>query len=579
MIPQSFINGLLERVDPVDVIGKRVQLRKAGDRHTGLCPFHDEKTPSFHVYPDHYHCFGCGAHGTVLGFLMEREGLAFPEAVEELAGLLGLEVPRESGRAPRADPAAFDVLAAADKCYRKWLREHPEGPAAIDYLRGRGISDEIVRDFGIGLAPSGWRALKTELQAFGEERLLAAGLLAGDAGKTYDRFRHRIVFPIRDRRGRVIGFGGRVYAEDAGSGEPKYLNSPETDVFKKGRELYGLYEARRGGRLESAVLVEGYMDVVALAQHGVANAVATLGTAVGEAHFDSLYRFVNRVVCCFDGDDAGARAATRAVDAAFPALSERRELRFAFLERGEDPDTVVRRHGAKRFQALLETATPVGEHFLAQMQTGLRLADADGRALLIELAVPRLAKLPAGELRAALIDELARRGQTAAARIERRLQDHRQAGEAPPAERAPPPPLQSRLAQRLLAHLVKCPRALGDLAGDEAERLELAARETLLGEVVSYVDATPDADTATLLGRFSGDDAHAQLLAAAGDPALLDEAALRAEFVAGARRFLAESERQARRALLDAARESGSRDDLRKLVAAKGLHPQPAAHT
>ena len=275
LIPQSFINDLIARVDIVDVIGARVQLRKSGSNHKGLCPFHNEKTPSFNVNQDRqfYHCFGCEAHGTAIGFLMEYDGLTFPEAIEALASSVGVEVPREQGREPPRDTSLYEVLEAAGAEFRRWLRSKKDAEAAVAYLKSRGLTGEIARDFGIGLAPAGWDGIKKALASFGEQKLIAAGLVVrNEKGHTYDRFRERIVFPIRDTRGRVIGFGGRVYGE----GEPKYINSPETDVFRKGRELYGLYEARRAQRrLQNVLVVEGYMDVVALAQHGVVNSVAT----------------------------------------------------------------------------------------------------------------------------------------------------------------------------------------------------------------------------------------------------------------------------------------------------------------
>ena len=575
MIPQSFINNLVDRMDIVDVVGPRVQLRKAGGHHIGLCPFHDEKTPSFHVYPDgHYHCFGCSAHGTTLGFLMEMDGLAFVEAVESLAAMAGLEVPRERGQGRRVDAEVYDVLAAADRCYRRWLRQHAEGAAAIDYLKSRGLRGETVRDFGIGLAPSGWDGLKVALASFGESKLLAAGLLTqNDQGRTYDRFRQRIVFPIRDTRGRVIGFGGRLYdgsgakGEGPREGEPKYLNSPETAVFKKGHELYGLFEARHERRLDSVVLVEGYMDVVALAEQGVPNAVAALGTAIGEAHFNRLYRHVNRVTCCFDGDEAGIRAASRAIDAAFPALSEQRELRFVFLPEGEDPDTVVRSQGRAHFEGLIDAAKPAGEYFLESLQTGLDLAVSDNRALLVDLALPHVNRLPNGALRTVLVGDLARLSRTPVEKLEARLNGAEAAESRPTSTTAPPAaikPPRSKLDLRLLEHLVKHPSLVHALASADRRRLIEAEPHGLLAHVVSYLADEHDADTATLLGRFVGETAYEELAGLAERPALLSEAHVRTEFVDGVRQYLEGCERNARLALLTNLRESGSVDDLRE---------------
>ena len=564
MIPQSFINGLLERTDPVDVIGRRVQLRKVGNRHTGLCPFHQEKTPSFHVYPDGYHCFGCGAHGTALGFLMELDGLTFPEAVEALAEMAGLEVPRERGTGPKIDSSVYDTLEAAAQRYRQWLGEGPEGTKARAYLRERGLGAETIDRFGVGLALPGWDRLKTALGSLGEGRLVEAGLVAkNDRGRTYDRFRDRVVFPIRNTRGRVIGFGGRVFGSASTDG-PKYLNSPDTPHFSKGRELYGLYEARQTPRrLDSVIVVEGYMDVLALAEHGIDNAVATLGTAIGKAHFEKLFQHrIDLVTCCFDGDDAGRNAAWKAVDAAFPALSAGRQLRFVFLPDGEDPDSLVRRHGKARFAAQIEDATPVATYFLDRLRAGVDLGAVDGRALLRDLALPHLAVLPGGALRDVLVADLARLCRISEQQLEQALRDHALPSRGGQPQRAAQP---SKLGNRLLQILVKHPAALRCLDDATRERLASATADGgLLGVVVAYLAGQPDADTATLLGRFIGEDAHAQLAAIAAAPSLLSADALAAEFVDGARRFLGEREQRAKASLLHDVRESHSTEDLRR---------------
>ena len=547
LIPQSFVNTLIERVDTVEVVRGRVQLKKAGANHVGLCPFHDEKTPSFHVYADHFHCFGCGAHGTALGFLMDLDGLTFPEAVESLASTLGLEVPRQGGPGRRADPAIYDVLAAANSQFKAWLRNHPAAPAAVAYLKDRDVKGEVARDFGIGFAPPGWDGLKAALARFGEQSLVDAGLLArNDDGRTYDRFRERIVFPIRDARGRVLGFGGRVFAEHA-QGQPKYLNSPETDVFHKGREVYGLFEARRAGRrLEELIVVEGYMDVVALAQHGFTNAVATLGTAIGEAHFSRLYRVVDRVVCCFDGDDAGREAAWKAVNAAFPTLSAGRHLGFVFLPDGEDPDTVVRSGGAGAFNALLADATPVGRYLLARLQSGLDLATVDDRATLADLALPLIGRLPQGQLRTALLAELARMTLNDPVRLEARIGTEDQRPQRP----VQAAPATSKLGTTFLRLLVRRPRALQGLT--DAERRELRANAAgTLGEVLRFLGEEPDADTAMLQGRFVGEPAHQQVAALTAAEDILPVEIAEQECRDCARRFLAE---QRRRRLFDAKR-------------------------
>ena len=581
MIPRSFINGLIERVDIVDVVGAHVQLRKAGANHSGRCPFHDEKTPSFHVYPDgHYHCFGCGAHGTTLGFLMERDGLEFPEAVEALAAIAGVEVPREQGTGRRTDTGLYEALNAADAWFRDRLRNDPEAEAAAAYLKGRGLSGTVTREFGIGLAPSGWDGLKTALASFGEVRLAAAGLLAkNDRGGTYDRFRARITFPIRDTRGRVIGFGGRVFQDEEQHGdappktrprkEPKYLNSPETDVFRKGRELYGLFEARRAQRPDCLIVVEGYMDVVALAQHGVANAVATLGTAVGQAHFEKLFRFAERVVCCFDGDEAGRNAAWKAVDAAFPVLSAGRRLGFVFLPDGEDPDTVVRSRGSTHFESLLDNAVPVGEYFLGHLRAGLDLERVDVQATLCDLALPHIGRLPEGTLRSMLVRDLARLGHTEPTILERRLHEPGRLAEAsPPVSRGAgaPAPRQSKLATRLLHLVIKCPQLVDHMiAADRARLIEATADGSPFGEAVRYLAAEPGADTAMLLGRFVGDDAYPELAALAEQDILLsNQELLASEFADGVDRYLAQRARASRSALYQNVRERGSREELKR---------------
>ncbi|NIP82922.1 MAG: DNA primase, partial [Gemmatimonadetes bacterium] len=349
-IPRQFIDDLLSRVDIVDVVDEYVPLKKGGKDHKACCPFHNEKTPSFTVSADKqfYHCFGCGAHGTAIGFLMEYAHMDFVEAVEDLAARAGLEVPREAGSGQREESLQpiYDILARASAWYQKQLRQHPEAGSAKDYLKGRGLSGEIAAQFQLGFAPTGWDNLLGAIGATDAERALMAraGLLVDKGGGGfYDRFRGRVIFPILDRRGRTIGFGGRVLGDDT----PKYLNSPESAIFHKGRELYGLYQARKAaGKPERLIVVEGYMDVVALAQHGIRNAVATLGTAATEAHLEQLFRVSQDVVFCFDGDEAGRRAAWRALETALPAMHDGRQAFFMFLPEGQDPDSLVRERGA-----------------------------------------------------------------------------------------------------------------------------------------------------------------------------------------------------------------------------------------
>ncbi|MHB8425001.1 MAG: DNA primase [Gammaproteobacteria bacterium] len=404
-IPQSFIDELISRVDIVEVIDKRVPLKKQGREFVACCPFHNEKTPSFSVSPvkQFFHCFGCGAHGTALGFLMDYEHLDFLEAVRQLASLVGTEVPLEAGET-RADYAPlYGILDKAAGIYRDALKH---APGAIDYLKGRGLTGEIAAEFAIGFAPAGWDTLLKALGSGDAERqiLATAGLvIRKDDGRYYDRFRERIMFPIRDSRGRIIAFGGRVIGKD----EPKYLNSPETPLFHKGRELYGLYEARQVLRdIPRLLVVEGYMDVVALHQHGVRYAVATLGTATTAEHLKKLFRISPEVVFCFDGDRAGRAAAWRALENTLPEAHEGRQIRFLFLPEGEDPDTLVRKEGKQAFEARLGAQAMELSNFLFKdLLDHVDTRDRAGRARLAEVIAPYLARIPAGPYRQMVEEE------------------------------------------------------------------------------------------------------------------------------------------------------------------------------
>ena len=408
MIPNDFIQTLLSRVDIIEVIDRYVPLKKAGANYVACCPFHSEKTPSFSVSPtkQFYHCFGCGAHGTAIGFLMEHAGKTFPDAVEDLARDAGLTVPRierEGERERRAEGDDLnEVLLAAARFFRARLKE---SPAAIDYLKTRGLTGEIAARFGVGYAPDAWQGLAAAFPKYDDPALDAAGLvISGDAGKRYDRFRDRVMFPIHDTRGRVIGFGGRVL----GAGEPKYLNSPETAVFSKGRELYGLFLARNAIRdAGRVVVVEGYMDVVALAQHGVEYAVATLGTATTPTHAQKLFRLTDAVVFCFDGDNAGRKAAWRALENTLPVLADGKNASFLFLPDGEDPDDFVRKRGKAAFEQAIGEAMPLSEFLLAELAVRHPPASPEGRAALVTAARPLLAQIAAPVLSAILRKRLA----------------------------------------------------------------------------------------------------------------------------------------------------------------------------
>jgi DNA primase len=419
-IPQSFIQELLNRVDVVDVVGRYVQLKKGGANFMGLCPFHGEKSPSFSVSPtkQFYHCFGCGANGNAIGFLMEHAGMNFVEAVKDLAQQVGLQVPeddvspqdRERAAQQRQKQATLtDVLEKAAKAYQKDLKASPR---AVNYLKGRGLSGQIAKAFGLGYAPEGWRHLAGVFPDYSEPLLVESGLVIehedekgqdGEA-KRYDRFRDRIMFPIRNVKGECIGFGGRVLDK----GEPKYLNSPETPVFSKGRELYGLFEARTAIRQHGYALVtEGYMDVVALAQLGFANAVATLGTACTPDHVHKLFRFTDAVVFSFDGDAAGRRAARKALDAALPLATDTRSVKFLFLPPEHDPDSYIREHGADAFANVVKQAVPLSKFLVDAASADCDLSSAEGRARLSSQARPLWGALPEGALKRQLLSELA----------------------------------------------------------------------------------------------------------------------------------------------------------------------------
>jgi len=493
-IPPEFIDQLLSRVDVVDVVEQRIPLQRAGHEFKARCPFHEEKTPSFYVSPakQFYHCFGCGAHGTAIGFLMEYDGLSFPEAVEELASRAGMELPQEIAfeSAPDQRPL-YDLLEKAARWFEEQLRSHPEAPRAAEYLRRRGLDGETAHRFRLGYAPDGWRNL---LDAMGGEaqaaRLSQAGLLSERNGRHYDRFRDRILFPIRDTRGRVVGFGGRVL----GDGTPKYLNSPETPVFHKGRELYGLWEARQAlKKIPRLLVVEGYMDVVALSQFGIRNAVATLGTATTADHLQKLFRATAEVVFCFDGDRAGREAAWKALETALPLLKEGRQARFLFLPEGEDPDTQVRREGAEAFLRRLEGATPLSDFLFERLSAEVDMTTLDGRARLAALARPHLDRLPRGPFREMMEQRLARLTGTKAA-VRRPTNRPRPAGARQPSRLKP--------LHRAIALLLQYP----ELGGVEDLPQGWQALETpgvaILQELLETLRKNPHLTTAQLLERW-----------------------------------------------------------------------------
>ncbi|MCP5249381.1 MAG: DNA primase [Candidatus Accumulibacter sp.] len=449
MIPDSFIQDLLQRVDLVDLIDGYVPLKKTGANFAACCPFHSEKSPSFTVSPSKqfYHCFGCGAHGTAIGFLMEYSGSGFLDAVRELAARCGLALPDDHADAPRQGPQLkrlAETMAGAAKFYCEQLKA---SPSAISYLRERGLSGEIARRFGIGYAPDGWQNLAAAVDDYSAGELQLAGLvIKNEQGRLYDRFRERVMFPIVNQKGEVIAFGGRVL----GAGEPKYLNSPETPLFEKGRELFGLPQARTAIRdSDTVIVVEGYMDVVALAQHGIGNAVATLGTATTGMHVQKLLRQADRVVFCFDGDSAGRKAAWRALENSLEVLPEQKSIGFVLLPEGEDPDSLVRSRGSDIFLQMITEATPLSDYLLRELARRCDLSSAEGRARLVADARPLLARLQSPLLRLQLVKRLAQASGFSQAEVER-LCALRPIARAAPARAPRPAPSLLRPLLRLL---------------------------------------------------------------------------------------------------------------------------------
>ena len=512
LIPQHFIDDLIARADIIEVIGKRVQLKKAGREFKANCPFHDEKTPSFTVSPakGFYHCFGCGAHGTALGFLMEYDHMSFVEAVESLASSMGIEVPRDESQRPahRYDEL-FELLAKVERYYQANLRNND---AAKDYLKARGIDSATAKRFSIGYASAGW---STVLDKFGKsneiiERLLAVGLvIRKDNASHYDRFRDRIMFPIRDARGRCIGFGGRVIGDQ----EPKYLNSPETVLFHKGRELYGLYEARQAIRnIEMLVVVEGYMDVVGLARHGIEFAVATLGTATSDDHLTRLFRLTEEVIFCFDGDSAGRAAAWRALEATLPQIREGRQIRFVFLPEGQDPDSFIRDNGAKAFEGALAEGVPLSDFLVRELALKVDMDSVDGRARLAELAKPLVQRIPQGVYRELLTERLAEAVGLSASKLHALFSKDQETGRGQryargiAGIRSARSQLQSGVSKpsvvrRAITLLLNNPEAGQAL---DVEKLAGVTRPgtDLLRELIETVQADPSLTTAGILERW-----------------------------------------------------------------------------
>lgn len=542
-IPQHFIDELIARADIVELIGSRVPLKKQGKEFKACCPFHGEKTPSFTVVPDKqfYHCFGCGAHGTAIGFLMEYDHLSFVEAIEELAARAGLDVPREDLQGTRAAAAATDGLfATLEQAAELFRRELKHCERAKDYFKARGVTGETASRFALGYAPDSWDFLLKALGGTEAERarLLQVGLIierdrrpGGAPGGHYDRFRDRVMFPIRDARGRTIAFGGRILDK----GEPKYLNSPETELFHKGRELYGLYEARQASRtLTRLVVVEGYMDVVRLHQSGITYAVATLGTATTPEHLSRIFRICNEVIFCFDGDRAGRAAAWRALENALSQVREGRQIRYLFLPEGHDPDSLVGQEGREAFETRLNNAMSMSEYFLSHLGAQVDTRTVDGRARLAELARPLLERIPEGVYRELLTEEVAKLVRIDTSRLSSALSPRDSSAVAAPhpePARARPAPFVAagrgsvvRQAIRMLVHHPAVATQVPPPAG-----LESVDRPgiPLLIELLTELQGRPCATMALLLERWRGrpNFEHLDKLARVEDPFDADAAA------------------------------------------------------
>ncbi len=512
MIPQSFIQDLLNRLDIVDVVERYVPLKKAGANYMACCPFHGEKTPSFSVSPtkQFYHCFGCGAHGTAISFVMEYQGLGFVEAIEDLARSAGMTVPQEAMAEKQRTAQSADLAEVMLQATRYYRDELKRAPLAIEYLKRRGLSGEVAARFGIGYAPSGWQNLKDIFPDYDAKSLVQAGLvIEGETGKRYDRFRDRIMFPIINPRGAVIGFGGRVLDQ----GEPKYLNSPETPLFEKGQELYGLYQARKAIREADRVLVvEGYMDVVALAQHGIEYAVATLGTATTPVHVQKLLRQSDSVVFCFDGDAAGRKAAWRALENSLGQVADGKHLSFLFLPQGEDPDSYVRGNGKASFEAMLGESLPLSQFLLRELTAQVDMQTQEGRAHLLQLAKPLLMQVAAPALSLMLRKRLAELAGISQAELEDLFQIRVvQKPKALPKGKRNPPSLVRQMIQLLLVQ----PKLA---QGAELGVLEGNGDEVTLQALLDFLAAHPQLrDAAPVIEHFRGSAHETRLRDAAAE--------------------------------------------------------------
>ncbi|WP_129776541.1 DNA primase [Peristeroidobacter soli] len=550
LIPKHFIEDLITRVDLVELIGSRVPLKKHGKEYKGCCPFHGEKTPSFTVVPDKnfYHCFGCGEHGNALGFLMKHDNMGFVDAIEELADRIGVEVPREQtpGQRPPPSDALFATLEKAAGFYRSELMNTDRGK---DYFKARGITGETALTFGLGYAPDAWDSVLKLLGGSDAERqrLLQTGMIIERDNRSghYDRFRDRVMFPIRDARGRTIGFGGRVLDK----GEPKYMNSPETELFHKGRELYGLYEARQASRtLTRLLIVEGYMDVVRLHQAGITYAVATLGTATTPEHLARVFRICNEVTFCFDGDRAGRAAAWKALENSLSQVREGRQIRFLFLPEGHDPDTLVGEEGREAFEARIKQALPLSEYFINQLSAQVDIRSIDGRAQLGALARPLLERIPAGIFRELLADEVAKTVGLKSGRLTSMLGEGAETKPATvePARTPARPQVQAgrrNLVRQAISLLVHYPQIADKVVLNPALATLARPGIALLIDLIEELGRRPCANTGALLERWRDRPDVEHLAKLAAQECLVDAAGAARELVDAVQRLGEEAAR------------------------------------
>lgn len=569
-IPREFIDDLIARIDLVDLIDARVPLKKAGSNYKACCPFHTEKTPSFNVnrQKQFYHCFGCGASGNAISFLMDYERQSFTEAVETLAEMLGVSIPRESSGHRQSDQgfrALYDLQATVARFYARQLRTHPDAKRAVLYLKARGVSGEIAKNYLLGYAPPDWHNLST---SFPTEQLQAAGLvIAREQGGFYDRFRDRIMFPIRDRRGRVVGFGGRVIEQ----GSPKYLNSPETPIFKKHTEVYGLYELLQAVRKpERILIVEGYLDVIALAQSGIPNAVATLGTATSSEHIDLLFRYADELVFCFDGDNAGQSAAWKALEAALPSLRDGRRMRFMILPENHDPDSLVRAEGAEKFAERLAAASQLSDYFFERLSRKLDLGTIEGRAMLVDSANPLIEKLPPGvfrDLMRSRLEELSGHGQVKLLEKSAKLLPHNK--QSTHAGRFRPSALRI-----ILALLLQNPDFFRLI--DIETRIYLEGYERaggLVRKLFTLLGEKPQISSGGILERFRGEPEENQIKTLSAWDTLVPQDGAEAEFRDALKRFCKQRTHERLETLFGKEATSGlsqeEREELRRLLMEK----------